>query len=696
MPPMSSTPSGSEPEPTVPSAPPFEPGVPTDQNRKIRSGSTVQICPGEKVVVNVLPRHSTEFLPPEGMDQGTADRYRAVLAELKNVCPIMDQLTERLLDGKDGLTGQGARILGANLACLEGSTKEKLQGYLLGLLKNGGVLHTTRGSNLIPPFAREQFEQAIGSLPSGVGEGFAWSEWLDHLYDAYPAAGQGFFLFESPEDQANYRELVIGSMANGEDHFAEINALFRKGWSSGDLSRDEARKLAELSQEVAEAEKKIMKPYLVGDAADMNTRVRISCDSRGSISLSSTHYVQEFGPQLAQVAAILRRAEEAAPLEAQELRAILTAQADWCTTQDRAPGVPWGESLAIWVNSHDPECVLDVNVVCEEKVSKLGRKADFHISVNQHEAPPAEIASAWAKITELTSSRGVHTVPLQTLLVGGHSSKYFTSGEKLPDLDDRPCHKSMTFLNTTLLRAQSESATYCLLMGIPESEIADYVFTGLLSVGAHETGHTLGTQVEELGESAGPLEEVNAQCSAVYLGGVLFPEADARRVALVNLLKRPVERAKIGPTEQHSISDIVHVEEHLAAGTVVFAADGKSLRLVDLAKAQQVSFETAMKARLWEKGIPRQYHADLVGSEVFRDLDAHDRIMERARRFNEAARGQFSAHWATVVAEVEAYIASPRLLEISRKLRPIIEAMPEASPLNVFPCDEGYLALVEA
>lgn len=107
MPPMSSTPSGSEPEPTVPSAPPFEPGVPTDQNRKIRSGSTVQICPGEKVVVNVLPRHSTEFLPPEGMDQGTADRYRAVLAELKNVCPIMDQLTERLLDGKDGLTEIG-------------------------------------------------------------------------------------------------------------------------------------------------------------------------------------------------------------------------------------------------------------------------------------------------------------------------------------------------------------------------------------------------------------------------------------------------------------------------------------------------------------------------------------------------------------------------------------------------------------
>lgn len=657
----------------------------------IAPGARISIG-GQPYRVTVIGGEDTALEPTPALPRAERQALETSLEVLRQAAQTVQRMSDRLLDPADGMTLRGAALMAENLPCLPAGAADALAPYLLAITKFGGTLHPTRGSVVPPPLPRAELEQAVAGLPALQTSGFDVRAWMDTIYDPVPRVTEGHYLFSSPADRQRFDALL------GSEHTileAQVREIFERGTRS-QLTPNDIRDIDRASQKMMELQKAALEPALAADAdaRAMSTRVRISVSDTGQITLASTHLTDEFKQDLTQLRGQLLAAASALPAVAQELKEVLSAQADWCV--DTARGHDWGQSLPRWVAAKDPASVIDVNMTCEEKASHLGAKSNFHILVTQHVEVPDALKDVWKAVQESASRSNVNTLLLKTLLVGGHASNYTISGEKLPDPANQPEYKSMTFKNTTeamMLTAQADAISAS--TGLSAADIAAMKSIPVLAVALHEYGHTLGDHASFLGVHAGSVEETNAQSSAVYLTAKLAPES-VGDILNLEACWMPVRRVRQGPTEQHSRSDIVLFEEYLNQGAIgIVDKNGKQVvSVLDPARAVEVAYGMAIKMRLWEKGIPERLHAGLKESFAAADPDQDSRIIKRALAFVGAQPDQ-AALRAETLAEVNAYFANQRLLDIGDKLTPVIAHMPGEQPLAIVPTDERYGLLVK-
>ena len=606
-------------------------------------------------------------------------QYEGALERLKDAAQIVTQMADRLIDSEDGLTQKGVGLISKDLDKLDPQFAEQISGYLFAMLKYGGTVDPMKGTVLIPPCTREKFEIELSSLPKEASANFDFAKWLDHLYDPVPRVTEGFYLFESKGDWGRFEASL------GKEH-ADTNTLLHVTFDKllHLLPEAEGTHLAsmdmyvELSQRVMEMQKKVLEPVLAEDqyARGMSTRVRIKVDEDGKVSLSTTHYTEEFKDDLAALAAKLREASDTLPDLASELRMVLNAHADWCEAKTTDPD--WGRSSPTWVNAKDPSNLIDVNVTAEEKVSHIGQKGIFHMQVTQHVDLPESLSKLWGVVQEQASREHVSMLALRTLVVGGHTVHMTIAGEKLPDPAGEPLYKSMIFTNALgdiVVRSSGPSilsATGIDVAAFPR--LSDAVTQGIIQ---HEYGHTKGDHAKFLEQYGGFVEETNAQGCALYDTMRNTPDM-IQEMILFESLWMPIRRARSGILEQHSRSDLVLLNEYLKAGALeIVEKDGRHIvQLRDQNLLLETAFQTATKMRLWEKGIPSRPH-----SQFTEPFDSHDSGQDA--RITKAGVEWFGDQEQAVqarlkqetFAEAEAFFSEDKMREIGKKIQPILNQL---------------------
>lgn len=685
----------SQPQNSQPSSQQHTPGnssMPaTNTYSRLKSGDTIEIN-GDPLQLVVISGDQTAFKPPADLTANEVRSYQSALELLRQSAQTVSKVSDRLHDPEDGRTLKGVDILTSNLPAMTAEFSQKIRGYLIGLLKEGSTVHHTRSCVLVPPCSKAEFSAAIAALPTDARTAIDWNAWLDHIYDPVPRATEGHYLFASPEDKARFDTLLGSSYA---DNAAELTTLFSKALT-GPLSSDEWRKYDDLSQSLIDEQKKLLEPVLEKDEAarGMCTRVRISVNPAGTISLATTHYTEDFVIELTELSRQLSAAAAALPPRAAELRSVLEAQAAWCVDTKRDPN--WGQSLPVWIAANDGTGLLDVNVTCEEKTSRIGAKSVMHLVAAQHTEPPASVQTAWQAVCAGGATSNVNTLLLNILHVGGFASTYTIAGEKLPDPGGQPQYKSMTFSNTTqAVMVRAPAPAIAAATGLAPAVVDSYILVPILTVALHEYGHTLGDHASFLGEHSGSVEETNAQASCVYLAARHAP-GDLVASAHLECCWMPIRRIRQGPTEQHSRSDIALFEEYLQSGGIRIADNGGKpvVEVVDQQAIIDTAFKTAIKMRLWEKGIPTRLHDQFL-EPLDLSGEAQDRRITQTAIDFMAAQPDQAALKAETLREVNAYFANDRMLAIGAKAAPVIAHMPTAQPLSVMLTDERLARLVE-
>ena len=452
-------------------------------------------------------------------------------------------------------------------------------------------------------------------------------------------------------------------------------------------------RLDKLSQRVLDLQKEPLEAALnAGCEAcrSVATRVRFRCDARGNITCSPRHYTEEFAGELCECARLLRAMRDAAPAFAAELRAVLGDLADWCTAP--GPDESWAESRPVWIAAEDPDNLIDINLTFEEKVSRIGSKGGLQLLACAFDDVPEKLRDVYATVREKGRKQNLNILFLRQLVVGGGASNYTLAGEKLPDPGGRERYKVMIFTNTTrsalvlMNRALIASAT-----DVPAVEVERIADSAKLAVLFHEYGHTLGDYAEFLGDLGGSVEETNAEASAIYQTARLAPE-HLDHVLVLEACWTPVRRAMQGPTESHSHANIVLFDELRTAGAVRVAnQDGRKLvRVVDRDLAVRISFDIAIRMRLWEAGLSVEAQRHVV--EPFStDGSQDERIAKAAREYidglDEARKAELRQR---VVEECRAWFAMDRLHAISQPLLEVIDTMPGFQPVSVVPSDRRF------
>lgn len=663
---------------------------------KMRDGTDI-LLNGLTYRIAVLGPDETSFQPPtrltDGRELSEADRNGLVeiLRLLDDLSQIVNALNERLVDRLDGLTTRGVLAL---LECenVDPAFGNALAPFAFGLLKHGTNVFTERGSVIVPPRPRNDFERQIQRLPKALREEIPWARVLDNLFDAVPLATQGFYLFETDGDLERFERTL------GEEYAricSELRELFSRAVAQqAGMSREDWELLDKLSQRALDLQKAPLEAALEAgpDACRcVATRVRFRCDPAGHITCSARHYSEEFAEELCACARLLRSMHDAAPAFASELRDVLADLADWCTASN--PGESWAESRPVWIAADDPDNLIDINLTFEEKVSRIGSKGGLQLLACTFDDVPDKLRDIYASVREKGRRQNLNILFLRQLVVGGGASNYTLAGEKLPDPGGRPRYKVMIFTNTTrsalvlMNRALIASAT-----DVPASHVERIADSAKLAVLFHEYGHTLGDYAEFLGDLGGSVEETNAEASSIYETARLAPE-HLDQVLVLEACWTPVRRAMQGPTESHSHANIVLFDELRRAGALaVVSLDGRKLvRVLDRDLAVRVCFDLAMRMRLWEAGLPVEPQRAVL--EPFSPVDGtqDERIAAAARalldRLGEERKAELRRQ---VLDECRAWFAMSRLHEISQPLLEVIETMPGFQPVSVVPSDRRF------
>ncbi len=632
----------------------------------------------------------------EGTDPGTMRAYQSAIGVLRLAARRVQNMSDSLRDPRSGRTVEGARILTENLRDLSPDFASRIKGYLLSLFCEGGTLLSSRSTVLVPPMARTSFENGLSDLPD-LEDGFDWSAWLDHAYDAFPYMTEGHYLFETDADRQRFRTL-IGSHATGLE---ELEREFLRATScSPDVVHWDI--IEEASHELKKLQEQLFAAVLEDDPISRahSTRVHVTVGegtalSPESLNLTPVHYSKEFSADLGGLATELRRAAALLPDMASQLRTVLEAQASWAETQTDDPN--WGLAIEAWIQANDPSSILDVNVTFEEKTSHIGGKGIPLLHVAQHVEPPPEVQGVWKSVQKHAEARGVHTLLLRTLLVGGESAYMTSTGEKLPDASGQPAYKSMTFANIApISMVACQADAYAAATGTTREEALAVGSIPVVGVALHEYGHTLGEHVEFLGALGTSVEETNAQSSAVYLAARYAAES-LEKLLQFEAAWMPVRRTRQGPTEAHSHSDLVLFDEYTKAGGLEITSGDEepSVQVVDPEAVVSTAFRAAWKMRLWERGIPLRMHSEILEGVTFdpRDSEQDARIARAADQLM-TGRGDVEVPRAEVVAEVETFFALDRLKAIARRLEPVLAHMPPEQPRTIIPTDRHVAMLM--
>ncbi|MDO8339811.1 MAG: hypothetical protein Q7T16_04095 [Candidatus Burarchaeum sp.] len=670
-----------------------------------------KLVDGDRVTINgrpyhivIIPDEETALRLPKDFPVEDASAYRRALSILREAAQITQRLSDRLSDSQDGKTTEGVGLLIKHMNELSPEFAQQIRGYLLAIIKNIDNFDKIRGSVFVPPCSRERFESEIGLLPADAKTSFDWNAWLDHLYNPVPKATEGFYLFETKGDWERFEASL------GVD-YARLKLIVQKRFEralNGAPDMKNMEKYDVASQKLMDLQRNALKKVLAlaenETASGMCTRVRIRVGEDAKISFSAVNYTTEFRPELDKLADLLAKVRAALPERATELRGVLEAQEKWCRIENA--DTDWGLTRSEWLAAKNPRDILDCNVTCEEKVALLGAKSTFQLLVSQHDQILPALQPVWETVTARASESNINTVLLRTLIVGGFASNYVISGEKLPDPANQPQYKSSTFTNTTVaVQVRAEAEAIAKATGRTIEEALALSPTAILATCLHEFRHTRGDHAKFLGEYANYVEESNAQTGPIFYTPVFAPEMmDA--IAVFEALWTPIRRARQGPLEAHSRSDLVLIDEYLKAGAVeIVEKDGKyMLHVTDLDKLVQTAHRLGLQMCLWEKGVPLDLQSSymkpfdpanpdqgiLIIKEAVNDMRLRDLVpVEPGEPESRSEREK------RVIAEVKDYFSDEHMRQVAKKLEPILEGLRDVSqPLVVIPSDWRIAALV--
>ncbi|MBI5533948.1 MAG: hypothetical protein HY898_14600 [Deltaproteobacteria bacterium] len=650
----------------------------------------------------ILGTQETEFLAPRALSDGRnlqsgdLQAFRKVVELLEELAQTVNSLNERLLDRCDGLTNRALSLL-LGSPSVSPAFKRALQPYMFGLLKHGCNVLTERGSVIVPPMPRASFEREVQSLPAAERGRVSWSCVLDNVFDPVPLATQGFYLFESDEDHARFEASLGPEYAETCD---KLRALFNQAIEEpASITAEHWDTLDRLSQKAIDLQKAPIEAALESGPEAVRgvaTRVRMTCDAEGHLSVRATHYAKEFAAELGECSRLLLAMRDAAPSWATELRAVLEDLAAWCL--DGTEQESWGESRPLWVAADDADNLIDVNLTFEEKVSRIGSKGGLQLLACSFDSVPEALREVYASVREQARRQNLNIVFLRQLVVGGGASNYTLAGEKLPDPAGRPRYKVMIFTNTTrTAMVLCNAPLIASATDWPMDDLDRMADSAKLGVLFHEYGHTLGDYAEFLGDLGGSVEETNAEASAIYQTCRLAPD-HLEPVVVLEACWTPVRRAMQGPTESHSHANIVLFDELLKAGAVRVEDNGKRklVRAIDIDCAVDVAWGIAQRMRLWEVGIPIERQTPLIEPFAPEDRGQDERVARARRRYVESlAEAERASLRQAVVEECRAYFAIERLYEVSRPLQEVIATMPGFQAVSVVPTDRRFGLLLQ-
>jgi hypothetical protein len=107
----------------------------------------------------------------------------------------------------------------------------------------------------------------------------------------------------------------------------------------------------------------------------------------------------------------------------------------------------------------------------------------------------------------------------------------------------------------------------------------------------------------------------------------------------------------------------------------------------------ETAFQTAIKMRLWEKGIPERLHAQFKEPFAATDASQDKRIIDKALAWV-AAQSDMQTLKNETIKEVNEFFENSRLIGIGAKLNGVIAGMPTEQPLAIIPTDNRLAALV--
>ncbi len=670
---------------------------------RLHDGATITLN-GSSYRLVVLAPQETALIIPERLPSGKAaisvadiEGLHGAVDLLKQAAQIVTAINERLVDSLDGLTTRGMWRLMCS-AELSTSFRDTLRSYAFACLKYGTNQLPERGSVIVPPCSRSQFDTQIAKLSSKAHSDLPWARLIEHLFTSTPRVTQGFYLFESEHDFDRF-ETTLG--LEYQRSRKELSVLFDRACEARDLDASEWRKLDELSQTLLERQKLALEAQMESASPELRsvaTRVRIAYARDGKPQFRATPYAEEFSEQLSLCARLLRDAKQRLPSFAIEAQNVLGDLVAWCT--DKSEPDAWAESRTSWIAASDPDSVIDINLSAEEKVSRLGTKGGLQLVVSSFESPPQALGAVYEVVRKAAMTKGdLNVVFLRQLAVGGGASNAVLAGEKLPDPRGRPQYKVMTFSNTVaaaMVRGNAELILHATEWPRDQMNRLEDTAKGLVLL--HEYGHTLGDFADYLGDLGASVEEANAEASALYSMQRLSPN-DVQGAAVLGACWTPVHRTLQGLTEPHSQADIALFGEYEQAGGVRVdrASDRTIVRVINTEQIVTTAFAIALRMRLWEAGIPTAHHYGLTELFDAHDLGQDERIARAAARFVETLdEGTRAAMRRSTLEEVREYFSLRRLESIVVPLRDVIQAMPAYQSMAVIPTDSRLATLLDS
>lgn len=677
---------------------PLAPTAPTSA----RAVMTVHLS-GEPLHLALVP--DTGFKPS---DRSTATEFRAALDTLTDATKVVQAIADRLMDPLDGETTRGARALIAHRHDLSPQFFERIRGYLYGLTTNGGTLDSATGAVLVPPVPREEFARQTAHLPPFTDGSINLSRLLDHLYDARPWVGQGFYLFETRGDWERFNAKLAAANPGVSGTFASLERLFEQMTGQESIPREMLDRYGALSREILRAQERLLEGALatINGALDPHSRVVLTVSAGDAGVHASVHpFSTVFDADLMRISGHLLTAASLLPADCGGLSAELTKHAAWCRTPSEDPH--WGQPSVRGLNTANQGATIDLHFDWAESVSIafLGDKRCPQMIVAQH-LTPAEAAefAVPPPLSPPTVGPGVPEtyLPLvRALAIGGAARYTVISPEETIDATLDPRLPANTPVLNTIERNTRPICTNIEPLGVLYE-------AGLLI-------HGDGAHVQSLGRAAivaAQLREASRpDISTQFLGGQTG-ELTAHGFALAGAVARAVNAPphSSGPLLDVLIgyeaiaavrSSLEGTRERAALGIIrQLRADGalsieSSAGVLRIVAAPPTTVAEAARALqnqliLWQLGLPRAAQNTLsstdssaihllvqAGWSYAQNLprDVRLRLREEARR------------------EVELFFQRDASADLVELLRPLVDRTPPGHFYAVLATDPALRGL---
>lgn len=657
---------------------------------------------GESVRVATVP--DTDFRP---LDLETANEYRAVLNVLSETTQLTQRLADRLMDPLDGKVTEGCRALIAHQHEAPPRFVESLRGYLYGVLTAGGTLDPTTGAVFIPPVPHATFAAAIAEMPSFQTASFDTASWVNHLYDARPNIGQGYYRFKSPADWERFVEQAVERSPESRAALSRVSEIFLRATESGTLSPTDHAEYIRLSQHLLAAQAATLETIVekVPGAFDPHTRVTIELRPGLAPDITVTPYHIEFKPELTRISGNLLTAENLLPAEATSLRETLKSQERWCLTPCSNPG--WGEPSERWIQGGPESSVIDVQFNCAETVSLLGDKRIFQLIVTQPlsarelaaldiEPPSTSFSAGYgAPQTNTPFVRLLHNAGVANYPVSSREETiepiYSPETAGIDPTHSVESQRQPVLVNVVPLGITSDTAS---IREISPSLVDDLARASIIADALKTANRTDSATQYILGIPG----ELTAHGYAI--AGAVGNAAACRSEMIQPVLNVLVgydalvclRSGALGSLERSTLG-IVQELERRGAITLDVSSGGLRITHVDPIKLREIAAILQHQLQLWQMGLPRSAHEavkELQDSPIIEHSLAPEGLLYARkldqvtrRRLREEARG-----------EVEAFFAPEALSPLIEKLTPLLGTIPAERLVAAPPGDEAIDTLI--